>query len=480
METSVVCEAVHFATDMKHSEYSIPVKIAYLGGGSLNWALNLMSDLAQDTRLAAEVRLYDLDMSAVRRNEQIGRRYGAVSAGVPAKYRAVRRIEDALDQADIVIISILPGSFEDMANDINIPERFDIRQAVGDTVGPGGFVRAMRAVPQLLEIGEAIRTYAPEAFVCNLTNPMSILTGALYRAFPEIKCWGECHEVTKLRKIVAWIANGDAGERICDFRDVHVNVLGINHCTFVDQISLADKNMKPAYQDFAETHARSGWTENESTPANEYARYFDDRNRVKFDLFERFGVAAAAGDRHLAEFFPASDYLDEHEKWAFGLTPVSFRVRHQESRRRYAEQLATGSLRPEARRSDEALIDQIVALMGGGRHVSNANLPNRGQIHGFAQGSIVETNVSFDCGEIRPVYAGWLPPDLETTLADHSNRQMKLLTVLTEGNYRDLFPLFHSDPLVRELPEKAASRMFKEMVAATAHLLPSALVKEAA
>jgi hypothetical protein len=80
--------------------------------------------------------------------------------------------------------------------------------------------------------------------------------------------------------------------------------------------------------------------------------------------------------------------------------------------------------------------------------------------------------------DIRPAAVRFY--DLNHSVADHSNRQMKLLTALTEGAYRNLFPLFHSDPLVCGLPENAASQMFKDIVAATAHLLPSALVKETA
>ena len=30
---------------------------------------------------------------------------------------------------------------------------------------------------------------------------------------------------------------------------------------------------------------------------------------MKFDLFRRYGLIAAAGDRHLAEFMPGDEYL---------------------------------------------------------------------------------------------------------------------------------------------------------------------------
>ncbi|MFY8101258.1 MAG: alpha-galactosidase, partial [Allorhizobium sp.] len=185
-----------------------PVTIAYIGGGSLNWATKLMGDLAQDGTLPATVRLYDLDHAAAERNARIGARYAARSgAGATVTYTAEKTLQAALTGADVVIISILPGSFDDMANDIAIPERYGIRQSVGDTVGPGGFVRAMRAIPMIAEIGRAIARHCPEAYVCNLTNPMSVLTATLYAVFPEIRAWGSCHEVIKTRKIMAYLAN---------------------------------------------------------------------------------------------------------------------------------------------------------------------------------------------------------------------------------------------------------------------------------
>ena len=45
-------------------------------------------------------------------------------------------------------------------------------------------------------------------------------------------------------------------------------------------------------------------------------------NRVKFDLTSRLGIAAAAGDRHLAEFVPPNWYLNNASDWKFGLTPA--------------------------------------------------------------------------------------------------------------------------------------------------------------
>ncbi len=465
---------------MQHSEHAIPVKIAFIGGGSLNWATSLMGDLALDGRLAAEVRLYDLDLPAARRNAKLGARFADVSRGVPARYVVAETLGAALAGADIVVISILPGSFEDMAQDLAIPARYGIPQAVGDTVGPGGFVRALRAIPMLEEIGRAIGEHAPEAFVCNLTNPMSVLTGALYRAFPAIRCWGECHEVTKIRRQVADLANREFGNEGWDFRDVEVNVLGINHFTFVNRIALGGRDMMPAYRAFIESHGVEGIYETVPGKDAEHDRYFGSKCLVKFDLFRRFGLPGAAGDRHLAEFLPVEEYLSDPERWGFALTPVEYRRRDQARKLERAEAMAAGEVPLDPKRSDEALTDQIVGLLGGRTHISNVNLPNRGQLAGFPEGTIVETNAVFSSLGVTPIIAGGLPADLAAIVADHSARQTALLDALGLGDYDALFPLFRTDPLVQHLPDGQARQMFDEMIRATSAHLPDALARKAA
>ena len=453
----------------------IPVRIAVVGGGSLNWARTLMADLAHDTRLVAEVRLYDIDTAAAERNTVLGNRHAEVSRGTPARYTASPTLKDALTGADVVIISILPGGFDDMAQDIAIPARYGIPQAVGDTVGPGGFVRAMRSIPMLAEIGAAIGEHASLAHVCNLTNPMSVLTGALYAAFPAIRAWGECHEVTKIRRQVAHIAHEEAGTTGWTHRDVQVNVLGINHFTFVDRITLAGRDMMQAYRSFAQTHRSTGWSQTEPGKDAEHARYFGTRNLVAFDLLDRFRIPAAAGDRHLAEFMPVSDYLSDPTRWGFALTPVDYRIRDRAAKQAKAAALAQGDGSLGAKQSDEAMVDQVVALMSGEPFVSNVNLPNRGQIAGLPDGAIVESNAVFTGMGVQPVIAGALPGPLTAIVSDHATRQQGLLAAVMDGDSAALFDLFHGDPLVRHLPRDTASAMFGEMVQATAHHLPAPL-----
>ncbi len=451
------------------------ITLAYIGGGSLNWAQVLMADLVHDRTVCGEIRLFDLNIEAARRNAAIGNRLSQAH-GLSIRYTASETIASALTGADFVVVSILPGSFDDMAKDIELPEAQGILQSVGDTVGPGGLVRAMRAIPAMAEIAEAIRAHAPKAYVCNLTNPMSVLTGALYATFPEIRAWGECHEVTKLRHIIAWLANRAEGAIRYGFRDVQVNVLGINHFTFVDRAFVGGRDWLPDYLTFAAEHREKGWRAKPLDPADEFQRYFEDINRVKFDLAARFGIAAAAGDRHLAEFLPSSWYLDRSDEWGFGLTPVDWRRRDQAKRREDARAAEIANEVPPLRAiSEEALVAQIRALTRGETLVVNANMPNRGQMEGFAPGTIVETNVLFSGHGVRPVHAGRLPAAVEALVRPHADRQNAVLKAVLAGDGATLEGLFLSDPLVAPLGQDRAAKLFRAMVEATAERLPDNL-----
>ena len=122
------------------------IKIAYIGGGSRSWAWILMNDLAQAEDMSGSVYLYDIDFEAARHNEIIGNRIDREKW----KYTAAGTIEEALDGADFVIISILPGTLDEMEADVHAPEAlaFISRSA---TRRPGGFP-ALRTVPMMQTI----------------------------------------------------------------------------------------------------------------------------------------------------------------------------------------------------------------------------------------------------------------------------------------------------------------------------------------
>jgi hypothetical protein len=59
---------------------------------------------------------------------------------------AHRSLTAALHDADLVVTAIQPGPISMMVSDIEIPRKYGILHAVGDTAGPAGVVRALRSV----------------------------------------------------------------------------------------------------------------------------------------------------------------------------------------------------------------------------------------------------------------------------------------------------------------------------------------------
>ncbi len=132
--------------------------IAYIGGGSRGWAWGFMTDLAMDPDLCGTIRLYDIDREAAERNRIIGEKISACPEVLSRwRYEVSGSLAEALPGADFVVISILPGTFREMQSDVHLPERAGVWQPVGDTVGAGGFMRAMRTIPMFVTIGEDIR-----------------------------------------------------------------------------------------------------------------------------------------------------------------------------------------------------------------------------------------------------------------------------------------------------------------------------------
>lgn len=451
------------------------VKIAYIGGGSRGWAWTFMTDLAMEPQMSGTIRLYDIDHKASANNEIIGNNLSARKDTVGKwEYVTVNSLEDALTDIDFVVISILPGTFDEMDSDVHLPERHGIYQSVGDTAGPGGLVRALRTIPMFEEIAQAVKTYAPDAWVINYTNPMTLCVKTLYKVFPEIKAFGCCHEVFGTQKVLKEICENTLGVKDIKRNEIQVNVLGINHFTWFDSASYKGLDLFPIYRDFINTSFEEGYNEPDKNWANSS---FECAHRVKFDLFNTYGYIAAAGDRHLVEFMPGDCYLkspEEIKAWKFGLTTVEWRKNDLQERLAKSERLAKGEEDVELKASGEEGILLIKALCGLERVISNVNIPNsHKQISNLADTDVVETNALFERGAIRPIMAGQLPASLLELTKPHLDNHDMILEAALTCNKELAFKAFMNDPLVKgKVTEEEGKVLLEDMIRNTLNYLP--------
>ena len=451
-------------------------KLAYIGGGSKAWARVFMNDLALTEGIGGEIALYDIDFPAAQQNQRIGKRINAHPDALSKwDYVVYERLEDALSGADFVACSILPGTLDEMASDVHAPEKYGIFQSVGDTVGPGGVLRAMRTVPLYEQFGRAIARCCPDAWVINLTNPMSICVRTLYDVFPEIKAFGCCHEVFHAQDFLCCVIQEELGVPRPHRKELAVDTCGINHFTWITRAYWQGMDVMKLIPSFVEKYYERGYCEwRNRAPWDFREDPFSYGNKVKMDLFRRFGALAAAGDRHLVEFLPKSWYLDSREapeQWLYHLTSVEFRRRDQKKKIAETQSLAEGSSPIRLERSDEELIDLMKAILGMGTVISNANTPNRGQMCQLPLGAVVETNHVFADHSVQPILTQPLPEGAAALVARNCQNIENTYAAIKARDVGKLLEVFLAQPLCEGLSPAAGEALFREMVQATRRYL---------
>jgi galacturan 1,4-alpha-galacturonidase len=445
------------------TERPVELKIAYIGGGSRQWARIIMADLACCPDLGGEMRLYDLNYEAAKLNEQLGNWvHQRPEARSSWRYRAVEQLGEALTGADVVFISVQPGPLDMMAHELEVSERYGRYFPVGDTTGAPGLMRGLRSATMFAGFAEAIAEHCPDAWVINYTNPMSVCTRTLTRVAPRLKAFGCCHEVFGTQHTLAKLAQDALElEQTPERDEIRVNVLGVNHFTWLDSATYQGHDLLAMLRE----HIRRPGILRPHTHEELEARnnWFQDNNQIKFTLFERFGALAAAGDRHLCEFVPG--FVDSEEtlhRWGVIRTPVSWRRANQQRMANVAREIMDGTIPFRLRESHEEAVRQLKALVGLGDFVTNVNFRNVGQMPGMPKDVVVETNARFSRDRVEPIVAGELPPGVQAQVARHvANQELIVEAALTRD--RELaFQAVFNDPTTN-LPLDRAWALFEEI-----------------
>jgi 6-phospho-beta-glucosidase len=211
------------------------MKIAVVGGGS-TYTPELVSGLsAERDRISVdELVLHDIDEE---RRDVVGglARRMLDRQGFPGRLETTGDLDRALDGADFVLVQIRVGGQAARLSDETVPLACG---CVGqETTGAGGFAKALRTVPVVLQIAERVRERAGrEAWIVDFTNPVGIVTRALldngHRAV------GLCNVAIGFQRSMAKLL-GVAPERVV------VDQVGLNHLTWVRAARLDGRDVLP-------------------------------------------------------------------------------------------------------------------------------------------------------------------------------------------------------------------------------------------
>ncbi|MFX1508107.1 MAG: alpha-glucosidase/alpha-galactosidase, partial [Promethearchaeota archaeon] len=173
------------------------MKIVYIGAGSFRFSYQLFRNFAALAKdYSYELWLIDINAPLLdimtKMLKRIIKKYHLDDK--LTLYASTDRTQ-ALENADIVMVSISVGQQTSELVDVHIPLKFGIPQTVGDTVGPGGIFRALRVVPIIKNIILDVQEYCPHATVLCYTNPMTTSVYGALKSFPNIETLGICHEL---------------------------------------------------------------------------------------------------------------------------------------------------------------------------------------------------------------------------------------------------------------------------------------------
>ena len=434
-------------------------KITIIGGGSSTFVPQLMRlFIESDVLRGSTVTLMDIDANRLETMYRLCTLLVEREGSDLAIERTMQRRE-SLAGADFCITAISVGGMDAWEQDIEIPARYGVHMTIGDSVGPGGIMRALRHIPVLADVASDVAEVAPHAWILNYTNPVSSIVTALRQHRPEVKTIGlcSCPSIARNARYLSDWAGVDPAQLV-----LPAPVGGINHCAFMLDLRLSD--------------GRSAFPlilERTELPVVRWA-------------LSTYGVLPYCWS-HVTEFFPAMSRLAEPYRgklqgleMLYGLHVHD--MEHERARVAKWERLvarwseARGepvslSVLPSAEAIE--VVDVIESLLTSRPALFGLNLPNHGAIENLPHDAIVEVTSLVDGYGVRPVNVGVLPEPLSARLQSHIAVQQLTAEAGLHGDEQAARQAFAHDPQAQaRLSLDEIERLRRELFVAHRPYLP--------
>jgi 6-phospho-beta-glucosidase len=358
------------------------LKVAVVGGGS-TYTPELVDGFTRRTDRVTIDEIALLDINA-ERLEIVGGLAGRMLArqGWPGRLVQTTDRDAAIDGADVVLLQLRVGGQQARYGDETLPKRWEL---IGqETVGAGGFAKALRTVPVILELAElARRRAAPDAWIVDFTNPVGIVTQALADAG---------HRSLGLCNVAIGFQRRFAKRFEVEPEQVELEQVGLNHLTWIRAVRVDGVDRLPEIladevdalaEDVGEPAAR---LRRLGVIPSYYLRYYDDTDNVLAEQARHQTRAeeVMAIERELLELYrdPNLDRkpeLLEHRGGAY---------------------------------YSEAAAQLIASLVDGRGDIQVVDVRNDGALPGLAADDVVEVPARIDRDGAHPLPLTPLPAEL--------------------------------------------------------------------
>ena len=428
-------------------------RIAMIGAGSVIFCKTLTMDIMATPGLQDSTFVLMEPVEPKLRKMEAFLRDVVKENKLPSKIEATTDFRKAITGADYVIVMIQVGGVDAFQCDYEIPLRYGVDQCIGDSMGPGGIFRALRTIPVLIDMGNAMRELCPDALMLNYANPMAACCWGL-GTVPGLSFVGLCHGVQTTMDLIA----GYVGEPKAD---IDYLCAGINHMGWFLKLEKDGRDLYPILK--------------EKMERPEY--YINEK--VRGEVMRHFGYFMTESTGHLSEYIPwfrssqkALDlYCDQPD---FGGASGAYYKYSKMLADKFATQdpLSIESKKLEKRSAEYcSYIIEAHSLRKTFR--LNGNVRNDGLITNLPNGCCVEVPCFVDAMGLHPTVVGDLPAQCAALNLTNVNVQGLAVRAAIDGDPELVANAVSLDPLTStEVTLKEARDMTIEMLAAEARWLP--------
>lgn len=404
-------------------------KIVIIGAGSLVFSSRLTADLlSYDTCRDGHYALVDIDAERLEYAGRICNRMFKEGGYDKATCTTHADRREALKDADYVITSLLVGGYDAIEKEIDIPKKYGVDQAIGDTLTPGGIFRCLRTLPHQVGIAQDIMEICPNATLLNYTNPMGMLCWGMFKAVPGIKLVGLCHSVQG--GVKEW-----AKRLGIDESEVDYDCCGINHQAWFTKFEHNGEDQLPKIRELA-------------VDPN---IWLGDTTRCEYVKHLGYPVTESAG--HNSEYTPwwrkRPELIDQYcpgGSWN-GESGFIKTLYNRPDWRETMEQMANWEKPVNLERSLEYGSQIVNAIEGGGDIRIWGNVMNNGQIPNLFQDAVIEGPIDVSTDGMKQVQCEALPSHLAAINNNQLNIQRLAMEAALDADPEKVFQAMAMDNL---------------------------------
>jgi len=389
----------------------------------------------------------------LRRMEDFGKRM-LKDNNLLGKVWATLDRQEAINNADFIVVMIQVGGVEAFGLDYKIPLKYGVDQCIGDSLGPGGVFRGLRTIPVLVDIVRDMEQLAiPGAIMLQYANPMAANCLALGKK-GDVAFVGLCHGVQTTLDLIA---------RYCQVPKDEISYTcgGINHMDWFLKLTHKGRDLYPMLREVFEK-----------------PEYYKNE-KVRGEVFRHFGYFMTESTGHLSEYVPwfrknqaALDlYCDEP---SFGGESGAYYNWCKTIAEKYAKHdpLEFESTRIE-KRSVEYCSYIIESVVTGQPFRFMGNVRNDGYISNLPDGCCVEVPTFVDDMGLHPVTIGDLPSQCAAVCISNINVQTLVVEAALNQDTENIVHALAMDPLTSAVCTlKQIREMCSEMLEAQRKWLP--------